>query len=349
MSRYLVTGATGFLGAHLVSHLRDKGHDVVALVRGDAGDLADRGVTIAKGDILDPHAVNAAATGCDGVFHCAGKVSRRAEDAALLHRVNVEGTKIVTSASKAAGVPRLVLASTSGTIAISKEPKPRDERAKTPLELIGKWPYYRTKLYAEQAALDHSSDGFAVVSVNPSLLLGPGDVHGSSTGDVRSFLEGEVPVIPAGGLAFVDARDVAPALLAAMERGKPGARYLVSSANMTMAAFFGRLSRISGVELPAMRAPKGLTLAKVGAALFDHAKKVLPVKGEIDRVSAEMGQVFWYCDSRKATAELGFAPRDPNETLADTIADLYDRGLVWPVAARKSLAAAALARATSEE
>ncbi|MFO0586885.1 MAG: NAD-dependent epimerase/dehydratase family protein [Polyangiaceae bacterium] len=349
MSRYLVTGATGFLGTHLVAHLRDKGHDVVALVRGDADDLAERGVVIAKGDVLDPHAVNAAAAGCDGVFHCAGKVSRKAEDAEELHRTNVEGTKIVVSASKAAGVKRLVLASTSGTVAISKEPKVRDERAKTPIELIAKWPYYRSKLYAEQAALEASAEGFAVVSVNPSLLLGPGDLRGSSTGDVRSFLEGEVPVIPAGGMSFVDARDVAPVMLAAMERGKPGARYLVSGANMEMSAFFGRLSRISGVELPAMRAPKGLTLAKIGASLFDHAKKVLPVKGEMDSVSAEMGQVFWYCDSRKATEELGFAPRDPNETLADTIADLYDRGVVWPVAPRKSLAVGGEARATSGE
>jgi dihydroflavonol-4-reductase len=118
---------------------------------------------------------------------------------------------------------------------------------------------------------------------------------------------------------------------------------------MTVDAFLGRLSRISGVERPAMKAPKGMLLARLGAGLFDRAKKVVPLAGEIDAVSAEMGQVFWYCDSRRAEAELGFAPRDPNETLADTIADLYDRGVVWPKGGRKSLAAGREPQASSAE
>ena len=113
-------------------------------------------------------------------------------------------------------------------------------------------------------------------------------------------------------------------------RGKPGARYLMAGANMTVDAFFGRLSRISGVARPKLRAPKSRLLAKVGVGLFDQARRFLPIEGEIDPVSAEMGQVFWYCDSRRAQAELGFAPRDPSETLADTIADLQARGVVWP-------------------
>ena len=154
MSRYLVTGATGFLGSHLAAHLLKHGHEVVALCRRPSPALADLGLVVMAGDILDRDAVSAAAAGCEGVFHCAGKVSRKAEDAELLHRTNVDGTKIVVAASKAAGVKRLVLASTSGTIAISKTPKVWDERAPVPLELIGKWPYYRSKLYAESAALE---------------------------------------------------------------------------------------------------------------------------------------------------------------------------------------------------
>jgi dihydroflavonol-4-reductase len=345
MSRYLVTGATGFLGSHLVRHLIERGHEVTALCRRAEPDLAASGVTVAIGDVLDLAAVKAAAEGSTGVFHCAGKVSRRAEDAELLYRTNVDGTKTVVAACRAAGVKRLVLASTSGTIAISKEPKVLDERAPAPLELIGKWPYYRTKLYAETAALEQNGADLEVVSVNPSLLLGPGDLHGSSTGDVESFLEGKVPVVPAGGLSFVDARDVAPAMLAAMERGRPGARYLLAAANMTVDAFLGRLARIANIPRPKLKAPKGMLLAKVGAGLFDRAKKVLPLPGEIDAVSAEMGQVFWYADSKRAADELGFAPRDPNETLADTVADLYERGVVWPRGDMKSLAAGRESRA----
>lgn len=346
MSRYLVTGATGFLGSHLARHLVEKGHEVVALCRGAEGDLSALGIKVVRGDILDGDAVKAAAEGCEGAFHCAGKVSRKPEDAELLYRTNVDGTKSVLAACRAAKVKRLVLASTSGTVAISREPRTIDERAAAPLDLIGKWPYYRTKLYAETAALEQSGADFEVVSVNPSLLLGPGDLHGSSTGDVESFLAGRVPVIPAGGLSFVDVRDVPPAMLAAMERGKPGARYLLTGANMTVAAFLGRIARIADLEPPKLRAPKGLFLAKVGASLFDRARKYLPLPGEIDPVSAEMGQVFWYCDSKRAAAELGFQPRDPNDTLADTVADLYDRGVVWPRKATKSLANALQSRAS---
>lgn len=332
MSRYLVTGATGFLGSHLTRHLLREGHEVVALCRKPDAGLAAMGAIEILGDVLDEASVKRAAERCQGVFHCAGKVSRKPEDAEQLYRTNVDGTKTVVLAGKAAGVPRLVLASTSGTVAVSKEAKLLNETAPTPFDLIGRWPYYRTKLYAETFALEQSKGDFEVVSVNPSLLLGPGDLHGSSTGDVAQFLEGRVPVVPAGGLSFVDARDVAPAMLAAMLRGAPGARYLLSGANMTVDAFFGRLSRISGVERPKLRAPRSLLLAKVGVGLFDRAKKLLPLDGDLDAVSAEMGQVFWYCDSTRAQRELGFTPRDPNDTLADTVADLHERGIVWPKA-----------------
>jgi len=330
MSRALVTGATGFLGGHLTRHLLEQGYEVTALCRSPEAALVSRGVTVVLGDILDADSVKRAAEGVDGVFHCAGKVSRKPEDAELLHRTNVDGTRTVLAASRAAGVRRVVVASTSGTVAVSKKPVVLSESAPEPLELIAGWPYYRAKLYAEKAALEQNGDGLEVVCVNPSLLLGPGDLHGSSTGDIESFLEGKVPVVPAGGLSFADARDVAPAMLAAMSRGKPGARYLMAGANMTVDAFFGRLSRLVGVARPKLRAPKGLLMAKLGAGLFDRARKLFPLEGEMDPVSAEMGQVFWYCDSRRAQDELGFAPRDPNETLADTVADLYARGVVWP-------------------
>lgn len=330
MSRYLVTGATGFLGSHLTRHLLREGHEVVALCRKPDAVLAAMGAIEVLGDILDEASVKRAAEGCQGVFHCAGKVSREPEDAELLYRTNVDGTKVVVAASQAAGVRRMVLASTSGTIAVSKEPKVLRETAAAPLDLIGRWPYYRTKLYAESFALEQSQGDFEVVCVNPSLLLGPGDVHGSSTGDVVQLLEGRVPVVPAGGLSFVDVRDVAPAMLAAMLRGTPRGRYLLSGANMTVDAFFGRLSRISGAPRPKLRAPRSLLLAKVGVSLFDRAKKLLPLDGDMDAVSAEMGQVFWYCDPAKARKELGFEARDPNDTLADTVADLHARGVVWP-------------------
>src|ERR1700742_3813529 len=99
MSRTLVTGATGFLGRHLVTQLREAGHEVVALCRKDEPSLVDLGAEGRRGDILDAASVRAAAEACEVLFHCAGKVSRRPEDAEELYRVHVEGTKITLDAA----------------------------------------------------------------------------------------------------------------------------------------------------------------------------------------------------------------------------------------------------------
>jgi len=333
MSRYLVTGATGFLGTHLVAQLREAGHEVVALCRrtaGEASGLTELGVELRRGDILDAASVREAAAGCEGLFHCAGKVSRRREDAAELYRIHVDGTKVTLDACREAGVRRVVIASTSGVVAVSKEPDVIEETAEPPMSIIAAWPYYRSKLYAERAALDRSGPSFEVISVNPSLLLGPGDVNGSSTGDVLKFLEQKVPAVPAGGLSFVDARDGAAGMILAMQRGRPGERYLLGAANLTIEAFFGRLSRLSGVAAPRLRMPRSIGLAKAGAHLLERFQKHLPVDLPLDPVSAEMGQHYWYVDSTKARRELGWTPRDPQDTLVDTVQDLQARGLVWP-------------------
>jgi dihydroflavonol-4-reductase len=331
MSRYLVTGATGFLGSHLVAELLRAGHDVVALCRAGAPALAEQGVVVRQGDVLDAHSVLAAAEGCEGLFHCAGLVSRRREDAEALYRVHVEGTKITLDACRTAGATHAVIASTSGVVAVSRDPKEvRDETAPSPVDLIAGWPYYRSKLYAERAAFDRNVPGFAVVAVNPSILLGPGDIHGASTGDVVNFLERKVPFVPAGGLSFVDARDAAIGMVLAMAKGRGGERYLLGAANMSLEVFFGRLERVSGVPAPTLRLPRSVTLAKAGAHLLERAKRRIAFDLPVDPVSAEMGQHFWYLDASKAHRELGWAPRDPMETLSETVADLRARGVVWP-------------------
>jgi dihydroflavonol-4-reductase len=331
MSRTLVTGATGFLGRHLVAQLRDGGNEVTALCRGNDPALTALGVDVVRGDVLDAASVRAAADGCETLYHCAGKVSRLPEDAEELYRIHVDGTKVTLDAARAAGVKRVVIASTSGVVAVTKDPdEVRDERAETPMDLLAGWPYYRSKLFAEKAGLDRSGPGFEVVAVNPTLLLGPGDDRGSSTGDVVKFLEKKVPFVPAGGLSFVDARDAAAAMILAMERGRAGERYLVSAVNLTIEAFFSRLARISGVPAPRVKVPRSMTLARIGAGLMERASKHLPQIETVDRISAEMANCFWYVNAAKARDELGWTARDPGETLADTVRDLEMRGVVWP-------------------
>jgi dihydroflavonol-4-reductase len=331
MTRLLVTGATGFLGNHLVDVLLEAGHDVVALCRDDEPDLEDRGVLVAPGDILDQASVERAARGCFAAIHCAGKVSRDPNDAEELYRVHVEGTRRTIEGCKAAGVRRFVHASSSGTVAVSEDPRHvSTEDDVADVALLARWPYYRCKLYAEQAALNANAPdgGFEVVSVNPTLLLGPGDTRGSSTDDVRRFLEQRIPAVPAGGMSFVDVRDAAEALVLALEKGRAGARYLVGACNLTIRDFFGRLERISGIRAPVLPMPRVPRLARASASWVNRALAAVGSFPEVDPVSLEMAQYYWYLDSKRAHDELGWTARDPQLTLADTVADLYDRKVV---------------------
>ena len=335
MSRYLVTGATGFLGRHLVKDLLEHGHAVVALVRKPA-DLPS-GVAQATGDVLDRASLEAALAGVDGVFHCAGKVSRRPEDAEELHRLHVEGTRNVLDAAIARGVPRAVVASTSGTVAVSEDPDHvATEEDETPIGLLNRWPYYRSKLFAEQAAFERHGAAlpgggtFEVVCVNPTLLLGPGDLHGSSTEDVRLFLERKIHAVPPGGLSYVDARDAAAGMRLAMERGVGGRRYLLGACNLTLREFFSRLERVSGVRAPILPMPRAPEIARAGAQMLERLGARLGVPVGVDPVSLDMAQFYWYLDATLAESELGWQPRDPVETLVDTVRDLQERGVVWP-------------------
>lgn len=322
-----IAGATGFLGSHLVRRLEARGHSLVAVSR-SGGKVG--GTDVRALDVLDPEAVAESARGAEGAFLVTGKVSRAKDAAEELHRAHVQATRSALEGLKKAGVRRVVVASTSGTIAVSRdEGVIADESSAAPLELIARWPYYRSKLYAERAALEANAADFEVIVVNPSLLLGPGDLRESSTGDVRLFLQKAIPAVPAGGLAFVDVRDAAEGMWLAFERGRPGERYLLNAKNLTFASFLSRLERISGVKAPVLKMPRSRPLASGMSRLYVKAVRAIGGEPPVDEESAELGQYYWYCDASRAERELGFQARDPGETLRDTVHDLVARGVVF--------------------
>ena len=164
--------------------------------------------------------------------------------------------------------------------------------------------------------------------MSPSLLLGPGDVRGSSTEDVRLFLDGKIAAIPSGGVSFVDARDAADAMVRALERGRAGPRYLVSACNVTLRELFARLSRVSGVKGP--WAPLPREASRAAGMLLERVAAAIGREPIIDAESLELARHYWYVDASRAEHELEWTPRDPTTTLADTVADLRARGVVWP-------------------
>ncbi len=326
MATYLVTGATGYLGMHLCEALLGAGHTVKALCRKDAQNLVDAGVKVVAGDVTDRESVKAAAKGVDGVFHLAGRVSRDAKDTAELHQLHVQGTMAVVEACRANKVKRLVHCSTSGVVGVTEPPgQELDEHAVPDLTLVGKWPYYLSKIFAEQTALAANGKDLEVVSINPSLLLGPGDVRGDSTRDVRMFLERKLPGYTAGGVSIVDARDAALALVLGMDKGRAGERYLVTALNTPVKDFLERLARVSGVPAPMF--PLNRQMGQFSARLLDAVARTVDGANPLDATSVEMASYCWYVSPAKAQEELGWQPRDITETLVDTVEDLRQQGV----------------------
>lgn len=308
-----LTGPTGFLGAHLREALRG---DDVTLVSRSPVDGRSR-----VADVLDVDALTAAFDGADVVIHAAGDVDHRPEAAERMYRLHVDGGRNVLTAARRAGARRIVLVSSSGTRAVGVEPVVRDEGAPLARTVAREWSYYRAKIAAE--ALFLAATDLEVVSVNPSLLLGPGDLRGGSVSVVKRFLDGRVPVAPPGGLSFADVRDVAQAVATAVERGRPGHVYLLGAANWTFALFYERIARVADRPTPTLRAPGWL--GKALGAFPAFGRESLPLS-DVDRYELELACHHWYVDDSKARAELDWRPRDPMETLADTVWDLRQRG-----------------------
>ena len=320
----LVTGATGFLGKALVPKLAAAGHRIRMLGRSTPGaELLGHGEFV-QADLAERAALKRALAGVDVLYHLAGRVSFDPADGPTMYRLHVAGTRSLLEEVRArGGLERMVLASTSGTTAVSRTERTATEEELPPLEIVGRWPYYLSKIYEEKLVLEHArKHQLPVVVLNPSLLLGPGDDRLSSTWTVMKFLQRDLPAMPNGGMSFVDVRDAADAFVAALDRGELGGKHLMG-VNMSMSEFFGRLERISGVPAPRLRLPSKVNVA--GAKLLERLAEARGREPALDAASVDIAEHWFWVDSRKAERELGFSPRDPQETLQDTMFDLLSR------------------------
>ena len=329
--KVLITGGTGFLGTHIVRQMLDAGErDLRVMASRVPTWMRDAGVEPIEGSVTNRDDLARATANVSAIFHLAGKVSRDNDDAAAMNKVHLEGTRLLCEAAKEAGVSTILLASSSGTIAVSETEEIFDETFPPPVELLTKWAYYASKYYQERTALENFDGvGRKLVILNPSLLLGPGDASLSSTKPILDFLAGKIPYSPGGGLNFVDARDAAAAFIAALDKGQHQEKYLLGAANMTFNELFGRLERLSGVSAPRLRVPKALAMtgSSIVNSLFRNWNKPSPIQPN----EVEQAECFWYFDSSKAGSQLGFGPRDPQETLQDTISYLRENFLGFGV------------------
>ncbi len=222
--RFLVTGATGFVGGALARRLAAHGHETLGLVRPGRGAsaLTAPGVVPVGGDLLDESSLARALEGVEGLFNTAGLYAFWARDRSQFYRTNVDGVENILRAARRAGVRRVVHTSTVATLKWPGPGRLADESSAASLEdLTGD--YKKSKFLGEQAALSHNSREFEVVVVNPTAPAGPGDHKPTPTGRIIvEFLNRRLPGYVDTGVNICDVDDVAAGHAAAFERGRAG-------------------------------------------------------------------------------------------------------------------------------
>ena len=293
-----LTGATGFVGSHILRELLGAGYAVRALARSAQHDT---GAEWVQGDLRDVGEFARRLQGCRYLIHCAALYSFAPRDRTEIRRVNVEGTASLMLAAHLAGVERAVLTSSSATI---------DHAHGT---------YHRSKLEQERAAF---ASRLPVVALLPTAPVGPGDAKPTPTGKlIVDFTNGKIVAKAPGdgGMNLVAVEDVARAHVAALERGRVGERYLIGGENLSMDEIWQLLAEITGRRMPSWRAPYPLALAAGYAddlrCRITGGAPAVPLEGV--RLSLER----MYADSSKAERELGYR--------ATSVRDALERAVAW--------------------
>lgn len=304
----LVTGAGGHLGANLLRRLVADGHRVRALVRTtrDQPSLSGLPVETLVGDLRDPALANSAVRGINRVFHCAAKVSTSYRNSEELFECNVLATRNLLQAAQRAGVAKLVATGSFGAVGSHGDDASHEDHPFDPLGLHT--PYARTKAAMEHECLKAFADGLPVVIAVSTAILGPYDFKPSRMGQVLiRFAHGRLRAYVPGGVAFVAARDIVEGHVLAMEKGRPGQKYIFASEFMTFDRLMGLFSRVTGRPVPG-RLPQALM-----SAVSEVVERVMPyVRPDAEQLLSPAAirilRSHRRADISKAKSELGFQP-----------------------------------------
>ncbi|HZQ19947.1 MAG TPA: hopanoid-associated sugar epimerase [Terriglobales bacterium] len=302
-----VTGATGSLGSHVARALADQGAELRLLARptSNTKNIDDLNADRAIGDLRDPVSLEKGIAGCNVVFHVAADYRLWVRDPEEMYRSNVEGTRAILDAARKSKVRRVVYTSSVATMGFTSNGQSADENSPVSLDnMIG--PYKRSKFMAEQVAIEAARAGQDVVIVNPTTPVGERDIKPTPTGRiVVDFLKRKFPAYVDTGLNLVDATECARGHIAALEKGRPGERYILGGENLTLKQILDKLAAITGLPSPSIRVPYVLALATgiVDEVVTGRIRGKEP-RATIDAV--RMGRKKMFVSSAKAERELGW-------------------------------------------
>jgi nucleoside-diphosphate-sugar epimerase len=315
-----VTGGTGFIGERLVRRLRERGDDVVALVRSreKGSKLEELGATLVEGDLSSSDAIRQAVEGCDSVFHVAAvyKVGIPAKEHEAMYDANVRGTERVLDAAFQAGVGRIVYVSTINVFG-NTGGEVVDEAYERPGNDFLSY-YDETKYLSHQVAKERSEKGAPIVIVQPGGVYGPGD-HSEVGNVIEQTSSGKLKALPFAGLGmnlvYVD--DVSDGILLAHDKGKVGESYVLGGQIATMRDLVEKTAEIAGRKPPKRDLPSGVI--KLAAPAGPIVGKIMGFPPNFrELISASDGVTYWAKDD-KARRELGYSPRDLDTGLRQTL------------------------------
>jgi dihydroflavonol-4-reductase len=317
----LVTGATGFVGSWIARTLVEAGHDVRVLHRQTSrlDAIADFDVEHFIGDLSQPDALMKAVKGVDWVFHVAAVADYWRTGKQKIYDVNVDGTRTLLDVCIQAGVGRFIFTSSGAAIGFNADGRPVSENDHFSVDPRLS-PYGHSKFLAEAEVYKAIQKGLDCVILNPSIVLGPGDLNLISGSLILEIAKGRVPFLPMqGGVTYVDVRDVAKAHLTAAEKGRCGERYLLGTVDMSNKAIIRLTAQIVGAKPPFI--PSFPFMVNAFAWIVDIARGIgLQLPGDVEGNQLRLSLHDIYFDCSKAHRELG----DPQIDLVQSITDTYE-------------------------
>jgi dihydroflavonol-4-reductase len=315
----LVTGATGHIGNVLVRKLIERGEKVRALIlpNDDLTPLLDLDIELFIGDVLHPKSLCRAMQGIDKVFHLAGLISIMPGQAAILERINVGGTANMLECAQKMGVRRFVYTSSIHALGCTPHGVTIDENiCFNPSQAMGD--YDKTKARASLLVLDSASKGMDTIIVCPTGVIGPFDYKGSEMGTLlEKTIRGSLSFSVDGAYDFVDVRDVAEGEILASEKGITGSTYILSGEYITIDDVLKTANQSVGHKSTILKVP--MSLAKAAARVTPFFYSLAKCKPQFTPYSLETVCSNSVVSHRKATHELGYAPRSIRESIEDTI------------------------------
>ena len=321
------------MGSHVARALAAQGAELRLLVRSTSkmDNITDLRAEVAVGDLREPESLKKAMSGCEFVFHVAADYRLWVRDPQEMYRANVEGTRAILQAAHASGVRRVIYTSSVATMGFTRDGHIAAEDSPVSIkDMVGH--YKRSKFMAEEIALDAGRKGANVVVVNPTTPIGEYDIKPTPTGRIIvDFLKRKFPAYVDTGLNLADVKEVARGHLLAMEKARPGERYILGGENLTLKQILDKLATLTGLPSPKVKVPHAVAM---GFAVFDQFFTGI-VMGREPRATIDavkMGRKKMFASSAKAERELGYKALPVEDALRRAVEWFQAHGYVEPVA-----------------